>query len=192
MENPGDRAMTGNAVDILVDGFVDDPFFVWTTPDKAARCTLLDALFSLAVDAATARGFLQLDERRVVVIVPPHQKLYDSDQAAAAEALLRNAFQRPLPLLDDYQRRLRSAGPDADDAWYLQYLAVPAVNRSQGQGSSLMCEILAEIGDAPLWLHTARPATLAFYAKFGLKIAAVTPCEPAGPSVYTLLRSPRG
>ena len=190
MVNRPSKATTGNAVEVLIEGFLDDPFYVWVTPDQTARVALLSSLFSLEVGAAAAHGLLWSDERGVVVLVPPHRQLLDDDQAAEARELVRNAFQRPHQLMEAYKRRLHDANPDVDEAWYLQYLAVPASKRSQGQGSSLMCDVLAEIAGAPLWLHTGRASTVAFYSKFGLAIAAVTSCEPTGPSVYTLWRGP--
>lgn len=175
-----------HATDTLVSGFLDDPFFIWAVPDSAARLTLLESLFSLATSTAAARGFLRLDSRGVVILVPPGQRLYDAGQAAQAQALLRDAFQHPLPVLEDYQCRLRSGAPDDADAWYLHYLAVPAADRGRGYGSSLMRAMLDETDDAKLWLHTGRQNNLAFYAKFGLDVAVVTLCEPAGPAIYTL------
>ncbi|MGN9844346.1 hypothetical protein ACTMTI_40100 [Nonomuraea sp. H19] len=179
----------GEAVEILVEGFLDDPFFLWTTPDERTRRALLEATFSLAVKAADAQGFLLLDERGVVILLPPGRRLYDEEEAARAQELTLRAFQRPTVLLKDYRRRLQAADVDDTAAWYLQYLAVPAAKRSQGCGSSLMRDILCHAAGSPLWLHTGRPANLQFYARFGLDVVATIPCEPEGPYVYTLMRT---
>ncbi|MDP9845408.1 hypothetical protein [Streptosporangium lutulentum] len=171
---------------------MDDPFFVWATPDETARRGVLRAMFSLAVEAAAARGFLWMDERGVVVLLPPGRKLYGEEQAAKIQAITRNAFQSPLVLLDDYKRRLHAGDPGGTDSWYLQYLTVPAAGRSRGAGGSLMKDIvLARLDGAPLWLHTGRRTNLSFYAKFELQTIATTWCEPGGPYVHTLRRSPR-
>ena len=180
------------AVDVLVEGFLDDPFFVWTTPDADARLTLLDAVFALAVSAAAQRRMLTCDERGVLVLVPPGQRLYDDAEAARARGILRDAFAHPPGLLADYDRRVHHAAPRLQDAWYLQYLAVPASLRGHGRGRALMGEALARAGGGPMWLHTGRPSTLGFYARFGFGVHAEVPCTPAGPTVYILTRPGSG
>ena len=169
---------------------MDDPFFAWTTPDETARRALLEAMFSLAVKAGDAQGFLRLDDRGVSVLIPPGRQLYDAEESAIEQGLLRKAFHRSGAILDDYRRRLRSSNPDATGYWYLHYLAVPTAKRRRGLGSSMMTDILTQTAGAPLWLHTGRPSNLGFYAGFGLKIIAITPCEPGGPYVYTLRKLP--
>jgi hypothetical protein len=186
-KSPGKRS---EAVEILVEGFMDDPFFVWTTPDETARRVMLGSMFGLAVDAADEQGFLRLDERGVFILVPPGRELYDAQRGAQQQELIRKAFHRSSILLDDYRRRLRSADPEPADCWYLAYLAVPAGKRRRGSGSSMMKDILARTAGTPVRLHTGRPSNLSFYAKFGLKVIAITPCESDGPRVYTLEGSP--
>ena len=165
---------------------MDDPFFVWTTPDETARGALLESMFEVAVDAADEQGFLQLDERGVAILVPPGRELYDGKKAAQQQELIRKAFHRSSTLLDDYRLRLRSADPEPAGCWYLAYLAVPASKRCRGSGTSIMKDILAQTAGTPMRLHTGRPSVLRFYEKFGLKVIAVTPCELDGPLVYTL------
>jgi hypothetical protein len=173
-------------VEILVEGFMDDPFYVWTTPGETARRALLESMFEVAVDAADEQGFLQLDERGVAILVPPGRELYDGKKAAQQQELIRKAFHRSSTLLDDYRLRLRSADPEPAGCWYLAYLAVPASKRCRGSGTSIMKDILAQTAGTPMRLHTGRPSVLGFYEKFGLKVIAVTPCELDGPLVYTL------
>src|ERR1700739_569649 len=163
MLNRASSATAGHAVKILIDGFVDDPFYLWVSADPRIRFALLRSLFTLEVDASAARGMVWTDDRGVVVLVPPHRRLLDDDQAAEARELIRNAFQRPRHLLEDYKSRLHESSPNVADAWYLQYIAVPAGKRSRGHGSSLMRDVVAEIAGAPLWLHTGRPRTVPFY-----------------------------
>lgn len=190
--NSASSDTTRDAVEILCDGFLDDPFYMWVAPDPAMRITLLKSLFTLEVDAAATRGMLWKDDRGVVVLIPPDRQLLNEDQAAEARQLIQKAFQGPAHLLADYKQRLRDDSPDAWNAWYLQYIAVAAEKREQGHGSSLMRDITAEIAGAPLWLHTGRARTVPFYARFGLATVAVTACEQMGPYIYTLWRAKSG
>jgi hypothetical protein len=188
MGNCGGSPAARDAIRILVEAFLDDPYYVWVSPQHGTRLSLLRSLFTLEVEAAASRGLLLSDDRGVVVLVPPHRRLLDDDQEAKARNLIRDASPHLSRVIDDYERRLLAATPEDSEAWYLQYLAVPAGKRSRGNGSSLMYDVGVETAAASLWLHTGRPRTVPFYARFGLTVTAITLCEPHGPSVHTLWR----
>jgi hypothetical protein len=177
------------ASELIVEGFMDDPFYLWIASDEAARRTLLTTISGLAVDAALAQGFLTLDERGLIVLLPPGRALYSSEVSAKENDLISSAFEQPRALLDDYRRRIRVAYPQDAQAWYLRYLVVSAARRSQGLGGAMMADILARVGEAPLLLHTGRPENVGFYEKYGMKVVATTSCEAQGPHIYTLRKS---
>ena len=95
-------------------------------PDEAVRRDLLEEIYSLAVDAAAARGFLTFDERGVAILIPPGRQLYDKGTGVREHDLISNAFQQPRALLEDYRRRIHAAYPVDAGSWYLRYLVVPA------------------------------------------------------------------
>lgn len=188
MLTPASDIRDGDELAVLKKGFLDDPFYVWVAPDASARCELLTTLFTLELGAAARQGFLYSDIRGVVVLVPPYRELLDADESEEATRLVADALQRPPDVLDDYHRRLDEASADITGAWFLRFIAVPTGQRSQGNGASLMDDIVDEIDGTALWLHTGRQRTLRFYARWGLVEVGVTLCEPAGPAIYTLLR----
>lgn len=188
MLTPASNIEDGDELSVLKEGFLDDPFYVWVAPDMSERYELLTRLFTLELGAAARRGFLFSDVRGVVLLVPPHHQLLDANESAEAARLVAHALQRPAGVLDDYHRRLEQTSAHISEAWFLRFLTVPAKERSQGNGTSLMNDIVDVADGTALWLHTGRPRTLHFFARWGLLKVGVTACEPAGPSIYTLLR----
>jgi len=178
-------------VDVLAEGFGDDPFMAWIFPDEAKRPEALARWFLHWVDAygADARTFLIGEgEAAALWVVPRPQRLDDATHAATVAHI--RAFNG-----DRTRHVLNGLAPLSNHPprpyWYLNAIAASAGQAGRGLGARLLAPMLARADEEglPVYLESSNPRNLTFYRRHGFEAWGEAIRMPDdGPSVQPMWR----
>lgn len=171
----------------LTRAFAEDPVFDWVFPDAAAR----------------ARGGPKIFEMFFAQNRAPNMRLVTDDCAAVT---LWHAPDAPHPegLCAAWQMwravgsailRFKRVG-DAVEAhfppqpfWYLHIAGADPARQGEGLGRAVVQAGLDRIGNAPVYLETAKLKNLGFYENLGFRVIDEWDAPGGGPHFWSMLRS---
>lgn len=158
---------TQRAVDILVDGFMDNPVLAWVFEDESTRPDGIRSYVEIFLAAYGDRGLLDVDPSGdgAALWAEPGTPQLDGDHAVAFVEMLRayNGERTNLVLAT-----LGVIEHPPEPHWYLNVIAARRGARSRGVGARLL-EPMLERADAEgvgIYLESSNPRNLSFYRRY--------------------------
>ena len=165
------REVTGpspEVVEVLADGFYDNPLLSWVFPDPETRLEALGQWFEFWIDlySEDVRLFLSEDDSAAALWAIPNARDLDSDSIPRFAALIQrhNGDRTGLVL-----KGLGALGEHPPQPyWYLNSIAVRRGQRAAGRGAQLLEPMLlrADQEGIPVYLESSNPANLTFYYRY--------------------------
>lgn len=172
---------------MLSRAFGADPVFDWVFPDAADRAKRIPRVFDLFFAGDT----------------PPGMRLVTPDCAAATLWRAPDMPEERVGLRDAWRMwrvagsgilRFRRVG-DAVEAhfpsmpfWYLHIAGCDPARQGEGLGRAVVQAGLDRIGNAPVYLETARQQNLGFYESLGFHVREEWRVPGGGPRFWSMLR----
>lgn len=159
-------ARTEHAIDIIVDGFIDNPVLGWVFQDEATRADAIRGYVEVFVAAYGERGVLDVDGggEGAALWAEPGTPQLEGEHAAALVELLRefNGERTNLVL-----STLGVIKPPPERHWYLNVIATRRGARSRGIGARLLEPFLARADreGVGIYLESSNPRNLSFYRR---------------------------
>ncbi len=184
-----DRIARG--LEILVDGFFDNPVFAWVFADEATRAEALEAWFRFWIDFYGEHGTLVLDEdgAGAALWADPRTPHLDGDAAAPLVALVKRYNGDRTGVVFG---ALADVVPPRDPHWYLNALAARRGERSRGVGARLLAPGLERSREegVPIYLESSNPKNLSFYYRHGFEdLGAAIDLPGVGPVMQRMWRN---
>lgn len=161
---------TENAIEILIDGFMDNPVLGWIFRDERTRGEGIRGYVEVFVSAYADRCVLDIDEsgEGAALWAEPGTPQLAGEHAAALVELIRRFNGERTNLI------LATIGviqPPADAHWYLNVIAAKRGARSRGIGARLFEPFLAraEREEVGIYLESSNPRNLSFYQRYGFE-----------------------
>jgi GNAT superfamily N-acetyltransferase len=181
-----------SVVDVLAEGFLNDPTWSWAFPDPAAR----RRWWEVSVEGALRYPWIlrTAGYEAVSVWIPPDGTELAPEQEAQVPDTLRALIGPRQPEVMELLRRFGEAHPRAQPHYYLSLLAVADAHRGRGLGMALLAENLARI-DAegfPAYLESSNPANNHRYEALGFSAVVSFQAPGGGPPVTGMWRDPQG
>lgn len=177
-------------VDILADGFADDPVFVWMFPGSESS---LRAWLQLVVETAMGKGPAYIADGACAVLWVPadDQILGERERVLVAELLERELGDRGLDVLGGLAA-IGANRPDEASA-HLLYLATRRGRRGEGLGADVTAPGLAECdrNGWPCYLTSTNSRNHPFYNRIGYELLGDFQPPAGAPMVYPMWRTPR-
>jgi ribosomal protein S18 acetylase RimI-like enzyme len=161
---------TERAIEILVDGFMDNPVLGWVFPDESTRGDGIRGYVEVFRAAYGERGVLELDESgegAALWAEPGTPQLEGEDAVALVELIRRFNGERTNEVL----ATIGVIQPPAERHWYLNVIAARRGARSRGIGARLLEPFLARADreDVGIYLESSNPRNLSFYWRYGFE-----------------------
>jgi len=196
-----DRPTLEQVAHVATEAFVDDPFFVFLSPNRRLRRRGLHIYFRGAVGCLGERGVVlgvRGEGGRLVGVAafvkPDGYPLPVSAQLRQALAALWALLPRPPALVDGsrYLWAIDKAHP-RERLWYLELLAVDPSLQRRGIGGALQEHLYqqADRDQLPSYLETQKEENLAYYRRFGYELVSELRPVRRGPPLWTMRREPR-
>jgi GNAT superfamily N-acetyltransferase len=193
-EHLGDRdEMTEprvTALDVLVDGFSDNPVMQWVFEEDATRADALRDYLQFWISAYGDNGVLELETggEGAALWARPGTPALDNDQTAALVAVIHkyNGDRTGLVL-----GTLGGLQQPAASHWYLNMVAARRGARARGVGARLLEPFLerADREGVPIYLESSNPRNLSFYLRYGFgNLGAALDLPGAGPLLQPMWR----
>ncbi|HKX18796.1 MAG TPA: GNAT family N-acetyltransferase [bacterium] len=189
----------GEAVDVLVRAFWQDPIITFFLHRPPRRAMGLRAFFGNVVRAHLGFGHVYgaFAEHRVVgtaVWRPPDaavDALLDRIRDVATRVFMRGLFPRTAGELFRGLAATTALHPDVPH-WYLFFMGVDVDVQGQGIGSKLLAPVLGLADETQMlcYLETPFPRTHAFYQRHGFTITSATHPFRGAPTLWTMTRRP--
>lgn len=180
---------------MLVDAFLEDPFFQWLVPPGSTHGRRLSHLFTWFLRRALDDGTILVAERlsgAVLVMPPDSWKLGIRQQLAEVRLGVRvfgagRLLSRVLQV-DALERRAPT-----EKHIYIPLLATASNMRSRGIGSALLHRALglADAPGFPTYLENTNEANIDFHRHFGFEVLEVFRIARKGPPMWLMIRRPR-
>lgn len=188
------------AVEVSTRAFADDPFFSYMFPDESRRGRSLAILHRVVLRRVAPLGTTRaaLVDGRVAGVslwLPPGAWPFPVRVQLAQLLGGMPAFfgsmgtlGRLRPLLKDVVKGHLKA-----PHWYLQLLMVDPAHQRQGLGALLQEPVLATCDreGTVAWLETQKEENLAYYARFGFRVAGEHHSPDGEVTMWSLQRDPR-
>lgn len=159
-----------DGIEILVDGFFDNPVLAWVFRDESTRRDALGAWFRFWVKAYGEAGHLVVTEAGdgAALWAPPDQPpLSGAETEALIDIVREHNGERTGLVLGSLATVVQPTAPH----WYLNAIAARRGERGRGIGASLL-EPFLERSDAegvPIYLESSNPRNLTFYRRYGFE-----------------------
>jgi GNAT superfamily N-acetyltransferase len=158
-------------IEVLCDGFYDNPLLAWIFPDPDTRLEALREWFELwlGVYGDEALLFLTEDAGAAALWAVPNASGLDGDSMPAFVAMIErwNGDRTGLVL-----QGLGAIGEHPDQPfWYLNSIAARRGQRASGLGAQLLVPMLerADREGLPVYLESSNPRNLTFYDRHGFE-----------------------
>jgi ribosomal protein S18 acetylase RimI-like enzyme len=193
---PDDRAEVDR---ILAAAFLDDPVFVWLTPDRAERRRLLPDMFDVFTEAFARHEATRLvtggtsnGVAGVAMWAPPGVEPVHPDDEERMSRRLADLAGVDLERLGICLEAFGEAHPE-EPAWFLQFVGVDPAHQSEGLGSRLLRDVLdlADRNGEAAYLEATSEANRRLYERHGFRWVADLRL-PGGPTAYAMWRDPAG
>jgi ribosomal protein S18 acetylase RimI-like enzyme len=161
---------TERAIEILADGFMDNPVLGWVFQDEATRADGIRGYVRVFLAAYGRRGVLDLDAsgEGAALWAEPGTPRLEGEHVTALVDLLRkyNGDRTGLVL-----STLGVIVPPAERHWYLNVIAARRGARSRGIGARLLEPFLtrADREGVGIYLESSNPRNLSFYRRYGFE-----------------------
>jgi GNAT superfamily N-acetyltransferase len=183
-------AHASKAIDILVDGFFDNPVLSWIFEEPATRADGVRAYMEFFVSAYGDHGILEIEEggQGAALWAEPDRPALDADQTAALVGVIQkfNGDRTGLVL-----GTLGAIEQPPARHWYLNVIAARRGARSLGIGARLL-EPFIERADreaVPIYLESSNPRNLTFYRRYGFEnLGDAIDLPGAGPMLQPMWR----
>jgi ribosomal protein S18 acetylase RimI-like enzyme len=158
---------TERAIDIIVDGFIDNPVLGWVFEDEATRADGIRGYVEVFLTAYGERGVLDIDEggEGAALWAEPGTPQLEGEHAVALVELLRefNGERTNLVL-----STLGGVKPPLERHWYLNVIAARRGARPRGIGARLLEPFLARADreGVVIYLESSNPRNLSFYRRY--------------------------
>jgi len=158
---------TERAVEILVDGFMDNPVLGWVFQDEATRGDGIRGYMEVFLGAYGERGVLDIEAggEGAALWAEPGTPQLEGEHALALVDLLRkfNGERTNLVL-----STLGVIVPPAERHWYLNVVAARRGARSRGIGARLLEPFLerADREGVGIYLESSNPRNMSFYRRY--------------------------
>lgn len=178
-------------IQTLTAAFLHDPVFDWVFPDEAEREVHLPRLFGINFDLVlpVARSLISADGQAASFWRPPGH----------AEASTLDYLMRPLQSLAAFGMRVLEVAalanaikahlPTKGPFWHVHFVGVTPDLQRNGWGTAMMCAGEDLVGDAAVYLETAKPENIKLYTGLGYETTGEWTI-PGGPKMWSMLKSP--
>ena len=161
---------TERAVEVLVDGFMDNPVLAWVFPDEATRPEAIRGYVEVFRRAYGEGAVLDLDEagEGAALWAAPGTPQLEGEHVAALVELLRRFNAEHVDLV---LATFGAIKPPAEPHWYLNVIAARRGARARGIGARLL-EPFLERSDREgigIYLEPSNPRNLSFYRRYGFE-----------------------
>jgi len=158
---------TERAIDILVDGFTDNPVLGWVFQDEATRADGIRGYVEVFRAAYGERGVLDVEaggEGAALWAAPGTPQLEGEHVVALVELLRKFNGERANLVLST----LGGIEPPSEPHWYLNVIAARRGARSRGIGGRLIEPFLerADRDGVGVYLESSNPRNLSFYQRY--------------------------
>lgn len=165
------EAPAETAVEVLTDGFYDNPLMAWVFPDFDTRLEALSSWFGfwVAVYGDEARIFLTPDESAAALWAVPNARGIDRDTMPGFVDVVQRWNGGRTGLVLEGLGAL--ANHPAEPYWYLNSIATRRGRRAAGLGAQLLEPMLerADAEHAAVYLESSNPRNLTFYVRYGFE-----------------------
>lgn len=164
------EATVNEGIEILVDGFFDNPVLAWVFPDESTRAEAIEAWYRFWLDYYGERGQLVVDGSGdgAALWAPPDVPPLDGEAGAGLfEVVRRYAGERAGVVLGAFAE----LSYPSERHWYLNAIAARRGKRARGIGARLLEPHLAR-ADAEgvrVYLESSNPRNLTFYHRYGFE-----------------------
>jgi len=180
--------------------FHTDPFFEFLSPSALVRSRGLNRFGMTTVQHLGPKGLLltaRLNGKIVGVggwVAPGGYPFAVKEQLLQTLGAVRALYSRPASLVKGfrYLRAVEKAHPK-EPLWYLQLLCCDPEHQRSGVGGALQEEVLRRCDAEGIgaYLETQNEDNLAYYGRFGWKLADTLRPLRDGPPIWTMRREPR-
>jgi GNAT superfamily N-acetyltransferase len=158
------RTSLSVAVDILVEGFFDNPVNVWIFPDASTRAEALESWFSFWIELYGDEGHLNVlgsGEAAALWATPDAPALDEVSLPDFLEIIRRYNGDRTTEILSGFA----GFSPPKEKHWYLNAIATRVSARGSGHGLALVQPYVdrADHDDLGIYLESSNPRNLSFY-----------------------------
>lgn len=183
MTSTTDRTLD-QALDILSDGFFDNPVLAFVFPDESKRLESIAAWFRFWIDFYGDQGILVVDEsgQGAALWQPPDAPSLDGESFGGLVKVVKahNGEERGNEVIG----ALAGFPMPTERRYYLNGIAARRGARAQGIGARLLEPFLerSDAEDIPIYLESSNPRNLSFYLRYGFEKegpALDLPGEPA-------------
>jgi ribosomal protein S18 acetylase RimI-like enzyme len=185
-------ARTERAIEILADGFTDNPVLGWVFQDEATRADGIRGYVQVFRAAYGQRGVLDLEaggDGAALWAEPGTPRLEGEHVAALVDLLRKYNGDRTGLILST----LGVIVPPAERHWYLNMIAARRGARSRGIGARLLEPFLerADREGVGIYLESSNPRNLSFYRRYGFENRGDAIVLPGvGPVLQPMWRRP--
>jgi GNAT superfamily N-acetyltransferase len=184
------NATEERAIEVLVDGFLDNPVMAWIFEDEAERAEGIRGYVEVFRSAYGDQGVLELHASGdgAALWAKPGTPQLGGDHAGALVELIRKFNGDRTNLI------LATIGviqPPDEPHWYLNVIAARRGTRARGVGASLLEPYLerADREGIGVYLESSNPRNLSFYDRYGFeKRGDVVDLPGAGPVLQPMWR----
>jgi GNAT superfamily N-acetyltransferase len=185
---------TERAIDILVDGFMDNPVLGWVFQDAATRADGIRGYVEVFLAAYGERGILDLEAGRegAALWAEPGTPQLEGQHAVALVELLREFNGERTNLVLSTLGVIR---PPSEPHWYLNMIAARRGARSKGIGARLLEPFLerADGDGVGIYLESSNPRNLSFYLRYDFENYGEAIVLPGvGPALQPMWRRAAG
>jgi GNAT superfamily N-acetyltransferase len=189
----GDAMMdthTTTAIDILVDGFFDNPVMAWVFEDESTRADALRAYMEFWIAAYGDHAVLEVEGGGdgAALWAKPGTPTLDSDRTGALVQVIRKVNGNRTGLV---LGTLGAIQPPTARHWYLNMIAARRGARARGIGARLLEPFMerADRENLPIYLESSNPRNLSFYLRYGFEnLGAAIDLPGAGPVLQPMWR----
>lgn len=177
---------------VLASSFEQDPLAVHVFPNDIVRERHLLAIYRVYLREFARRGRVWVNDQQSAAALwmpPGRHPLTWTRQLRLLPAILWAAGPTRFPAAARVMSHLDRMTPTTGAFWYLGVLGVDPACQRRGIGSALLEHGLRtcdQVGVA-VYLETAEPSTLKFYARFGFSVLKESPLDD-GPAIWGLWR----
>jgi GNAT superfamily N-acetyltransferase len=192
-------ARLGEAVEVTVRAFDDDPFSRYLFPHSRhrRRATRLQQRDTFSKNGAIGLTRSAIDDGRIVGValwIPPGAWPLPSKTTLSQRVLTLRAYFPNLAVLTKIRPTFQAvdASHPIEPHWYLQVMTVDPSRQRQGIGGALLAPTLesCDADGLPAWLETQKEANVRYYERFGFQVEAVHAPTPGVPPLWTMRRTP--
>ncbi len=179
-------------IEILVDGFMDNPVLAWVFQDEVTRADGIRGYVEVFRKAYGDHGVLEVEaggEGAALWAAPGTPPLGGEDAAALVALLQRFNGERTNLVLSTLGAIVAPTEPH----WYLNVIAARRGSRSRGIGARLLEPFLerADREGVGIYLESSNPKNLSFYRRYAFENFGEAIVLPdVGPVLQPMWRAP--